>query len=147
MRHLTIGKVAKSTGFGIETVRFYEREGLIGPADRTESNYRIYKNEDVDRLRFIKHAKDLGFTLKEISELLSLSHDPAARKEDVKKQTELKIAEIDTKIRDLRRIRDILASLDSRCDGHGPAIECPILAALAKDEETESQQGSGKASR
>lgn len=135
MNNLTIGKVAKSTGYGIETVRFYEREGLIGPAERTDSNYRVYKEEDVDRLNFVRHAKDLGFTLKEIRELLAFKQDPSARKEDVKRQTELKIAEIDRKIRDLSRIRDILASLDDCCDGHGPASECPILAALAGKED------------
>ncbi|NIQ95279.1 MAG: MerR family DNA-binding protein, partial [Desulfuromonadales bacterium] len=78
----------------------------------------------------IKRAKSLGFTLKEIRELLAFRHDPTAGKEEVKQQTEAKIAEIDRKIRDLTRIRDILATLDSRCDGHGPASECPILDAL-----------------
>lgn len=134
MNNLTIGKVAKSTGFGIETVRYYEREGLIGPASRTESNYRIYREEDVARLRFIKHAKSLGFTLKEISELLALSHDPSMSKADVKRKTEDKIASIKAKIDDLCRILNALSQLNAQCDGHGPLGDCPILKTLADDD-------------
>lgn len=130
MKHLTIGKVAKKTGFGAETVRYYEREGLLNPARRTESNYRIYGKEDISRLLFIKHAKSLGFTLKEIKELLALRHNPAAHQEDVRQQTESKIASINRKILHLSRIKEILETLDQRCSGHGPASECPILEAL-----------------
>jgi len=85
MNGLTIGKVARNAGLGIETIRFYEREGLIDPPHRTEANYRVYPQQDIIRLRFIKRAKNLGFTLKEIKELLSLRQDPAASKEDVKR--------------------------------------------------------------
>jgi len=130
VNHLTIGKVAKQTGFGAETVRYYEREGLLNPAPRSESNYRIYSKEDISRLLFIKHAKSLGFTLKEIRELLSLRHNPSADMEDVKMQTEAKIASINRKILHLSRIKEILESLDQRCCGHGPASDCPILEAL-----------------
>ena len=130
MNGLTIGKVAKGAGLGIETIRFYEREGLIEPPARTESNYRIYPKQDIIRLRFIKRAKTLGFTLKEIKELLSLRHDPLASKEDVKRQAEVKIEDIKQKIRDLSRIKETLEMLDERCDGHGPTIDCPILDAL-----------------
>lgn len=130
MNGLTIGKVAKGAGLGIETVRFYEREGLINPPDRTASNYRIYPQRDILRLHFIKRAKSLGFTLKEIKDLLSLRHDPQATKADVKQQTETKIADIEQKISDLTRIKDILKSLDNSCDGHGPTSDCPILDAL-----------------
>lgn len=130
MNGLTIGKVAKSAGLGIETVRFYEREGLIEPPARTEANYRIYPQRDILRLRFIKRAKSLGFTLKEIKDLLSLRHDPQATKADVKQQTEAKIHDIELKIRDLTRIKEILESLDESCDGHGPTSDCPILDAL-----------------
>ncbi|MEJ2491819.1 MAG: heavy metal-responsive transcriptional regulator [Desulfuromonadales bacterium] len=135
---LTIGKVAKKAGIGIETVRFYEKEGLIGPAARTASNYRVYRDKDIARLRFIRKAKSLGFTLKEIKELLALRHDPDARKEEVKMQTEAKIADIEEKIRHLIRIKTILETLDKRCDGHGPASECPILDALESDGDFDS---------
>lgn len=130
MGGLTIGKIAKGAGLGIETVRFYEKEGLIDPPARTESNYRIYPERDILRLRFIKRAKNLGFTLKEIKELLFLRHDPQSTKADVKHQTEAKIADIEQKIRDLTRIKEILKSLDACCDGQGPTSECPILDAL-----------------
>ena len=134
MKNLTIGKVAQKAGIGAETVRFYEKEGLIGPAARTEANYRVYESVDIARLRFIRRAKSLGFTLKEIKDLLSLRHNSGASKEDVKRQTEAKIADIEQKIRDLSSIKATLEKLDERCDGHGPANDCPILEALETGE-------------
>ncbi len=133
MNGLTIGKMAKIAGLGIETIRFYEREGLIAPPARTESNYRIYPKQDVVRLRFIKRAKNLGFTLKEIKELLTLRHNQLASKGDVKRQTEAKIEDIKLKIRDLTRIQQTLEALDESCDGHGPTADCPILNALESE--------------
>ena len=130
MKGMTIGNVARQADLGVETIRFYEKEGLIEPAARTEANYRIYSAQVVTRLRFIKRAKDLGFTLKEIRELLALRQDPLAGKQDVKHQIEAKIADIEGKIRDLRKIRDTLASLDQCCDGQGSTDDCPILQAL-----------------
>lgn len=130
MNELTIGKVAKGADLGIETVRFYEREGLIEPPERTASNYRIYSSQAITRLRFIKRAKTLGFTLKEIKELLSLRHNPAASKSDVKMQIETKIDAIKQKISDLKNIQNILETLDERCDGQGSTDDCPILRAL-----------------
>jgi len=134
MKGLTIGKVAKRAGLGAETVRYYEREGLITPAARTDSNYRIYHQDDIARLHFIKHAKSLGFSLKEIKELLVLRHNPSADQEEVKRQTEAKLASINQKILHLSRIKEILESLDDRCTGHGPTSECPILEALETGE-------------
>ncbi|WP_321365591.1 heavy metal-responsive transcriptional regulator [uncultured Desulfuromusa sp.] len=130
MNGLTIGKVAKKAGLGIETVRFYEREGLIKPLARSASNYRLYADEGVIRLRFIKRAKTLGFTLREIKELLLLRADPGATKGDVKAQIEEKIIDIDERIKDLQHIQRTLKALDSCCDGHGSTDDCPILAAL-----------------
>ncbi len=130
MGRLTIGKVAKSAGLGIETVRFYEREGLIQPLTRSESNYRLYGNDGIVRLRFIKRAKALGFTLREIKELLFLRADPDATKGDVKQQIEEKIDDIKSRIKDLKKIQRTLETLDACCDGHGSADDCPILAAL-----------------
>ena len=139
MDGLTIGKVAKSAGLGIETVRFYEREGLITPIARSESNYRLYADDGVVRLRFIKRAKTLGFTLREIKELLFLRSNPDATKEDVKGQIEVKIDDIKTRIRDLKKIQKTLETLDFCCDGQGSAEECPILAALEGIEPLESK--------
>jgi Hg(II)-responsive transcriptional regulator len=130
METLTIGRVARSAGLGIETVRFYEKEGLLDPPRRTRSNYRIYSDQAVARLRFIKRAKALGFTLKEIKELLDLSQDPTARMSDIKDQVEIKIADIKRKITDLSRIQRVLETLDAGCDGRGSTDGCPILHAL-----------------
>ena len=130
MNGLTIGKLAKQVGVGIETVRFYERQGLIVPPPRTDSNYRIYPEDEVARLKFIKRAKSLGFTLNEIKELLLLRHDPHATKADIKDRTLAKIKDIEEKISDLSRIKTALEHLASSCDGHGPLNECPILNAL-----------------
>lgn len=136
MKPLTIGKVAKAADLGIETVRFYEKEGLIDPPKRTSANYRIYPERVVARLRFIKHAKSLGFTLKEIRELLSLSQNPQAQKSDVKAQLEAKIIDIRKKISHLQKIQSILETLDDCCDGQGPTEECPIIKALEGGHET-----------
>ena len=133
MTRLTIGRLAKEAGLGIETVRFYERQGLIEPPPRTDSNYRIYPEEEITRLKFIKRAKNLGFTLNEIKELLALRHDPHATKADVKNRTRVKIEDVTKKIRDLTRIKEALEHLYNACDGHGPLDECPILEALDAD--------------
>ena len=130
MNGLTIGRLAKQVGIGIETVRFYERQGLIEPPPRTDSNYRVYPEEEVSRLRFIKKAKSLGFTLNEIKELLFLRHDPHATKADIKNRTLAKITDVKQKISDLTRIQKALEHLASSCDGHGPLEDCPILKAL-----------------
>jgi len=130
MTGFTIGRLAKQVGIGIETVRFYERQGLIEPPPRTDSNYRVYPEEEVSRLRFIKKAKNLGFTLNEIKELLFIRHDPHATKADIKNRTLAKIKDVKQKISDLTRIQKALEHLASSCDGHGPLEECPILKAL-----------------
>ena len=130
MNGLTIGRLAKQVGIGIETVRFYERQGLIEPPPRTDSNYRIYPEEEVSRLRFIKKAKNLGFTLNEIKELLFMRHDPHATQADIKNRTLDKITDVKQKISDLTRIQKALEHLASSCDGHGPLEDCPILKAL-----------------
>ncbi len=130
MNGLTIGKVAKNAGLGIETVRFYEREGLIQPIARTKSNYRLYSEDGIIRLRFIKRAKALGFSLKEIKELLLLRQDTDASKRDVKKQIEAKLEDIKKRIRDLKKIQKTLETLDDHCDGEGSIKDCPILNAL-----------------
>jgi Cu(I)-responsive transcriptional regulator len=143
MDGLTIGKLAKRSGLGIETVRFYERQGLIAPPPRTSSNYRIYPPGDIDRLRFIKRAKTLGFSLREIRELLFLREEPTATKADVKRRTEEKIAEIGERIRDLTRIKEALEGLAASCDGEGPTSQCPILQSIAGDDQGASCQEGG----
>lgn len=133
MRAMTIGQVAQQSGTGIETVRFYEREGLIEPS-RSPSGYRQYPPEAVRRLRFIKRAKELGFSLKEIRELLAIKSDPATTCGDVKGQAEAKIADINQRIDSLQRMRQALMGLSTACPGGGPARNCPILEALETED-------------
>ncbi len=131
---LTIGKLSKQAGVSIDGIRFYERRGLIADPVRTESNYRVYPLEAAGRLRFIKKAQNLGFSLGEIEGLLDLGHDPAASKADVKRKTAEKIEDIKNRIQDLSRMLKALEQLDESCDGQGPIVECPILKALAEDD-------------
>src|SRR5215468_10396737 len=95
MRPLTIGQVARQVGVGVETVRFYERQGLLEQPARRESGYRQYAEDVVARLRFIRRAKELGFSLKEVAELIALDADPATSCGDVKQRAEAKIADIE----------------------------------------------------
>ncbi len=130
MEPLTIGKVAHLGGVGVETVRFYEREGLIEEPPRTESGYRQYPQETVSRIGFIRRAKELGFSLREIKELLALRIDPETNCEDIRQRAEGKIADIEEKVRTLRRMKKALAKLTAACSGRAPVSECPILEAL-----------------
>ena len=132
MKPLSIGAVAKSSGVGVETVRFYEREGLLEEPARRASGYRQYDQQVVERLRFIRRAKELGFTLKEIGELLSLRLDPSSTAGDVRRRAETKLADIEGKIRTLRRMHKALSKLTMACSGHGSVGECPILEALER---------------
>lgn len=133
MKPLTIGQVAQKAGVGVETVRFYERQGLLEEPARKESGYRQYPEDVVARLRFIRRAKELGFSLKEIKELLALRVDPATTCREVKEQAQAKIADIEGKIRSLLRMKEALVELSRVCRGRGPTSECPILDALEKE--------------
>ena len=133
MNSLTIGQLAKIAGVGVETVRFYERKGLLAEPNRRPSGYRQYGEEVVNRLRFIKRAKELGFTLNEIKELLSLRLDPTTTCADVKERAEEKIDDIEAKIRTLRRMKNALVKVTKACSGRGGTSECPILEALDKE--------------
>ncbi|MDK1031917.1 MAG: heavy metal-responsive transcriptional regulator, partial [Planctomycetia bacterium] len=119
MKPLTIGKVAHHAGVGVETIRFYEREGLIEEPPRRQSGYRQYPEEAVSRIRFIRRAKELGFSLKEIKELLSLRASPRARCADVRKRAEAKINDIEQKVRTLQRMKKALVKLTVACSGRG----------------------------
>ena len=132
MAPLTIGQLAQRAGVGVETVRFYEREGLISEPPRRPSGYRDYPPETVTRIMFIRRAKNLGFTLKEISELLELRVRPRRSCTQVKQSAENKIADIDGKITALRRMRRALKDLTNACEERAPTTECPILSSLGK---------------
>lgn len=131
---LRIGEVARRANVNLQTIHYYERTGLMPKAPRTASNYRVYSGEAVRRVRFIKRAQDLGFTLKEIKELLSLRARPAAKCADVLARAEAKTRNIDEKIRTLKAMRRALSRLMSECKGRGAISECPILDALEDDE-------------
>lgn len=131
MSSLRIGELARAAGIGVETVRFYEREGLIPAPPRRASGYRMYPPDTIDRLRFIRRAKDLGFSLSEINDLLSLAGQPEGDRGEVKRIAEDKLDEIERRIRDLENVRAVLAHLTAQCSGHGPIHDCPIIESLA----------------
>lgn len=133
MKALTSGKVAAAAGIGSEKLRFYEREGLIPAPPRTDSGYRLYPVETVDRIRFILRAKSLGFSLADIRELLSLQ-DGGGSKAEVHRLTRAHLEEVEARIRDLNRIRAVLAELESCCSRRGSARTCPIIRALSADD-------------
>jgi len=130
MKPLTIGEVARQAGVGVETVRFYERQGLLEEPERRASGYRQFDQEAVAVLKFIRRAKELGFTLKEIKSLLTLRLDASATRTEVREQAKAKVADIEAKIADLQRMRDVLTKLVKKCHGDGAATGCPILEAL-----------------
>jgi MerR family mercuric resistance operon transcriptional regulator len=132
METLTIGQLAKKADVHIETIRYYERKGLIPEPRRRESGYREYSDETANRILFIKRAKDLGFSLMEVDELLSLKISPGTTCSDVKSKAEEKIADIEGKIKTLQRMKKALVKVTKTCSGAGPASECPILEALEK---------------
>lgn len=135
MMGLTIGELGTKAGVNIETLRYYERRGLLPEPPRSESNYRLYPLESVKIVRFIKRAQELGFTLKEIEELLSLRAIPEAQCADIQKLAKQKIQDIDTKINTLQAIRAALAILIAECPGQAPIQQCPILETIAAEED------------
>ena len=133
MNTLTRGQLARLCHVGAEAIRFYERQGLLPSPARSASGYRRFTQDAVDRLNFIRRAKNLGFNLKEIRELLELQDDPHRDRSHVKAITESKLAEVVTKISDLERMRAVLDGLVADCSGSGPIEGCPIIHALARD--------------
>lgn len=128
-RSLKTGELARSAGVGVETVRFYEREGLLPEPPRRPSGYRMYPPGAVSRLRFIRRARELGFSLREIDQLLTTSGASGPRCERVQEQLATKIADVEGRIADLRRVRDALLALADDCEGHDES-GCPFLEAL-----------------
>ena len=131
MKSLSIGEVARLTGVGVETVRFYERQDLIAEPLRRDSGYRQYPRDVVPRIKFIKRARALGFSLGEIKELFSLRIDPNTTCSEVRQRVEKKMVEIEDKISDLKKMQDALGHLKRACDSNSPtATECPFLDSL-----------------
>lgn len=134
--HLTVGDVARQARVNVQTVHYYERRGLIPEPARNESNYRVYGTDTPRRIRFVQRAQELGFSLKEIGELLSLRARPQAGCADVLATAKTKIQDIDEKIRSLRSMRQALSKLTAECAGRGGISECPILDALDDDNDS-----------
>ena len=132
---LTISSVAKRAGVGVETIRFYERRGLVRqPARPRSGGFRSYDEEVVERIRFIRQAQELGFSLREIKGLLSLRADPGADCSDIRRQAISKRDEVESKIAQLGKIRAALDALIASCPGGGALRACTILDALAMHE-------------
>lgn len=136
----TIGKAAKQAGLSIDTLRYYEREGLLPSPRRTASGYRLYDEAAIARLRFINRAKTLGFTLAEIRELLQLN-DGGGERKSVQLIARARAEEIAQKIEELRRVHAMLEHLVSECDGHGKLAGCPIIEALLEDDVPGASRG------
>ncbi len=130
MSVLRIGEVAKRSDVGIETIRYYERQGLLAEPDRRPSGYRQYDESVVSRLQFIRRAKELGFTLAEIKELLGLWFDVNTKCVHVRQRAERKIVDIEGKIKSLQKMKRSLKKIISQCEGRDAVDECPLWMGL-----------------
>jgi len=138
MEGLTIGQIAKEAGVGVETVRFYERKGLVTRPERPWRSFRRYPPETVTRIRFLRQAKGLGFTLKEAAELLALRVEAGSPCEEVRKRAQAKLAVVKVRISELQAMRAALERLVGACEERRPTACCPILETL---------EGEGRAER
>lgn len=135
MEPLTSGKLAQEAGVNLETIRFYEREKLLSNPPRTAAGYRLFPVEAVQRVRFIRRAQTLGFTLKEIKDLLALSGNRGTSCATVRERAERKIREIEQKLAALSAMKNALEELSGTCRGRGPVWRCPILECLGSEKE------------
>ncbi len=132
MKGLTTGQLAKHAEVHIETIRYYERRGLLEKPARTNAGYRLYPAETIMRIRFIRRAQELGFSLQEIGELLLLKVDRKTPCSEVKKRADKKIEDIEEKLVLLRKMKKALMNLTKDCSGRGSVSQCPILEALER---------------
>lgn len=127
---LTIGDLARATNTKVVTIRYYEKVGLLPPATRTAGNYRAYEPHDIDRLRFVRRCRDLGFTLNQIRDLLSLASQQDQDCAKVDRIASEHLAAVERKIGDLQRLADELRRINTRCEG-GKIADCCIIEALS----------------
>ena len=132
METIGIGTLARRAGVSIDTVRYYEKSGLLPPQARLPSGYRRYGDTQVARLRFIRRAQELGFSLRDVRDLLGLSSQRDVAR--IKRSAERKLAEVNKRIAALQRVEGALSRLIDQCPGHGRAADCPILNALGAEE-------------
>ncbi len=130
MEIYSVGQLAKKANVNIETIRYYERRGLLPEPLRNKSGHRQYSIKDLRRTKFIKRTQSLGFSLNEISDLLSLKMEPGKTCADVKQRVKSKLKDIEEKMKTLQRMRAVLLELETNCPGKGPLNECPILETL-----------------
>lgn len=123
---MTRASVAEQVGINPETLRYYEREGLLEPPERSATGYRLYGDADLQRLRFISRSKDLGFSLRDIKELLELTENPKRPRKNLRDLATDRLHLIREKIRDLKAMEKTLAGLVTECDGKGEVKGCPI---------------------
>lgn len=133
---MNIGQAAERSGVSAKMIRYYEQSGLIPPAQRSESGYRTYRQDDIHRLRFIRRARDLGFSVAEIRDLLSLWDDRSRQSADVKRLAQAHIDELEARIGQLRQMADTLQTLINCCAGD-ERPDCPILANLEQADDSE----------
>ena len=130
MQKLSISELARQANVNIETIRYYERRGLISEPPRNKSGHRQYSHETVKRTDFIKRCQTLGFSLKEVEEILELRITPESTCADMKSRVTEKLTDVDRKMNELALIRDALSRLQKKCSGKGPIGSCPILEEL-----------------
>ncbi len=141
MRPMTIGALARAAGVNVETIRYYERIGVLRQPDTPPQGWRTYDAQALRRVRFIKRAQSLGLSLEGARQLLDLRQDPGGDCSEARQIASAKLVEIEAKIASLTRIRDALLAVTKACPGSGPPAECPILDAV------EPQEGSDQAAR
>jgi MerR family mercuric resistance operon transcriptional regulator len=130
VKKYSISRLAQESGVSLQAVRYYERQGLLAPMARTEAGYRIFQPETARRIRFIKRAQEVGFSLTEIKELLSLRADGHTTQAEIRKRAEAKLSDVALKIRHLEVIHASLSLLTKSCGGCGAVDDCPILENL-----------------
>lgn len=136
MNDFTTGQLASRARVNVETIRYYERNGLVEEPPRSASGYRKYPADSVERLRFIKRAQSLGFSLQEIKELLELRMRPDVGCADIRRRAQAKLEDVDRRLRELRALRASLVQLTRDCAGSGPVSNCSILQSLGEEERT-----------
>lgn len=136
MTGLTIGQLAQQVEVNLQTIRYYERTGLLKPSSRSDSGYRLYGGNEVQRLAFIKRAQALGFTLREIRELLELRVHDKNDCDKVRRKAQAKLAQVETKARHLMSLAKTLRTLIGSCESRRPTEHCPILASLDDEKST-----------
>lgn len=127
---MKIGELARQADVAVDTVRYYERRGLLPAPTRLESGYRTYGDDDARQLRFIRRAKGLGFSLEEIRELQRLGSAGDGDRAEVRNLARRRLDDVDARIRELQAVREVLAGLVRQCSGHGPVAGCPIIESV-----------------